>query len=68
MPFLSLNYFVTDYLKNKRYSIGALSNASGALADEDGIYPVGGLAHTHFQQRVINVSNAPPVSLTQVFH
>ncbi|VDO89149.1 unnamed protein product [Heligmosomoides polygyrus] len=25
--------------------------------------PMGGIANTHFQQRVINVSNAPPVSL-----
>lgn len=48
--------------RDKRMSIGAVSNTS---AGEDDSLFVGGLAHTHFQQRVINVSNAPPVSVSK---
>lgn len=32
-------------------------------ADDAPIFTGGSLVNTHFQQRVINVSNAPPVSL-----
>ncbi|CAD5217264.1 unnamed protein product [Bursaphelenchus xylophilus] len=42
------------------------STDSGLLAHHDNeseTFTSGGLANTHFQQRVINVSNAPPVSL-----
>ncbi|VDN59515.1 unnamed protein product [Dracunculus medinensis] len=39
------------------------SYESDEKADSVETFASGGLAHTHFQQRVINVSNAPPVSL-----
>ncbi|CAB3405547.1 unnamed protein product [Caenorhabditis bovis] len=39
-----------------------LSN-SGDESENEAKVPSGGLASSHFQQRVINVSNAPPVSL-----
>uniref|UniRef100_A0A914HFI8 alpha,alpha-trehalose-phosphate synthase (UDP-forming) n=1 Tax=Globodera rostochiensis TaxID=31243 RepID=A0A914HFI8_GLORO len=53
---------------DKRMSISALSNGSDAQhsGGTDGMELCGGLVNTqHFQQRVINVSNAPPVALKQ---
>nr|CAH18869.1 putative trehalose 6-phosphate synthase [Aphelenchus avenae] len=52
--------------RGKRTSISLDPAAAGEVmfTTEDGAcFPSGGLANTHFQQRVINVSNAPPVSL-----
>uniref|UniRef100_A0A7E4UZC4 alpha,alpha-trehalose-phosphate synthase (UDP-forming) n=1 Tax=Panagrellus redivivus TaxID=6233 RepID=A0A7E4UZC4_PANRE len=41
---------------------GSVDSKSSGSPEEDGFNPRS-LANTHFQQRVINVSNAPPVSL-----
>jgi trehalose-6-phosphate synthase len=42
------------------------SSEDGLIVTDDATsFTAGGLANTHFQQRVINVSNAPPVSLTR---
>ncbi|KAL3083423.1 hypothetical protein niasHS_011225 [Heterodera schachtii] len=53
---------------DKRMSISAVSTTSDAQhsTGTDGTELCGGLVNTqHFQQRVINVSNAPPVALKQ---
>uniref|UniRef100_A0A158PCD3 T6PP_N domain-containing protein n=1 Tax=Angiostrongylus cantonensis TaxID=6313 RepID=A0A158PCD3_ANGCA len=49
-----------------RHSSRGSLESIGTDKDEDSDEPrisTGGIANTHFQQRVINVSNAPPVSL-----
>ncbi|KAM3718186.1 Alpha,alpha-trehalose-phosphate synthase [Dirofilaria immitis] len=46
-----------------RASESSMGMGSRELSKE--VIASGGLASTHFQQRVINVSNAPPVSLTR---
>ncbi|XGW08849.1 hypothetical protein V3C99_011288 [Haemonchus contortus] len=44
-------------------SRGSSAPHSDEEDDDEPRVPTGGIANTHFQQRVINVSNAPPVSL-----
>uniref|UniRef100_A0A914C1T9 alpha,alpha-trehalose-phosphate synthase (UDP-forming) n=1 Tax=Acrobeloides nanus TaxID=290746 RepID=A0A914C1T9_9BILA len=52
---------------SRRTSVTFNLNTTEAEAASEGeageSFPAGGLANIHFQQRVINVSNAPPVSL-----
>uniref|UniRef100_A0A915DGV3 Adenylyl-sulfate kinase n=1 Tax=Ditylenchus dipsaci TaxID=166011 RepID=A0A915DGV3_9BILA len=50
--------------KKRSMSIDSSSESDGHLDDATS-FASGGLAQTHFEQRVINVSNAPPVSLTK---
>uniref|UniRef100_A0A914ZRG6 alpha,alpha-trehalose-phosphate synthase (UDP-forming) n=2 Tax=Parascaris univalens TaxID=6257 RepID=A0A914ZRG6_PARUN len=55
---------VTGVRPRLRRSQSRDSTASNNRPDENTeTFSSGGLANTHFQQRVINVSNAPPVSL-----
>lgn len=50
--------------KSKRKMSIDSSEENPTIITEDATsFTSGGLANTHFQQRVINVSNAPPVSL-----
>uniref|UniRef100_A0A915E0S4 alpha,alpha-trehalose-phosphate synthase (UDP-forming) n=1 Tax=Ditylenchus dipsaci TaxID=166011 RepID=A0A915E0S4_9BILA len=52
--------------KKRSMSIDSNNGSDGHFnVDDPTSFSTGGLAQTHFQQRVINVSNAPPVSLTK---
>ncbi|KAI1727493.1 glycosyltransferase family 20 domain-containing protein [Ditylenchus destructor] len=57
-----------DAQRRKKRSMSIDSTTTGSDGHAQGLddatsFASGGLAQTHFQQRVINVSNAPPVSL-----
>ncbi|KAI6185575.1 putative trehalose-6-phosphate synthase 1 [Aphelenchoides besseyi] len=48
----------------RKMSVGSTDTDNPTIITDDATsFTAGGLANTHFQQRVINVSNAPPVSL-----
>ncbi|KAI6225175.1 putative trehalose-6-phosphate synthase 1 [Aphelenchoides fujianensis] len=47
----------------RKMSVDSGEDNPTIVADDATSFTAGGLANTHFQQRVINVSNAPPVSL-----